>query len=550
MKKIITLLLLMITFDALACPKYETRAVWVTTLYGLDWPKTKIRKVADIKQQQNELCQLLDKLKAANFNTILFQTRLRGNVIYPSKYESYNESLTGVQGKDPGYDPLLFAIDECHKRGMELHAWVVTIPVSNTTATQKNDKISLLKKHRELCKTYRGKWYLDPGHPGTKDYLTQIVNEIVDRYDIDGLHLDYIRYPEKPQHFPDQTTYRKYGKNKPLEAWRRDNINSIVRSIYYEVKRLKPWVKVSSSPVGKYKDTHRYQSRGWNAYHAVYQDAQAWMKEGIHDLLFPMIYFRDNDFYPFALDWNENRNQRLIVPGLGIYFMRKDERDWELNEIMRQINFVRQCHLEGHAYFRAQHLTDNTKGIMTELSDLYYRWPAFPSPARWLDSIPPLPPVQPSLSFQKDHMLLKWEDAPENENEQITFRIYASNQYPVDTENCRNIVCTGTRAREMSIPKGQIDCQYWAVTAADRYGNESAPLEMNCPSKPGLNIYRNEWPHIDENEILIVYNMNGEKVTQFNHQQTPKSIAPEKGIYRLVKVSKNKKHSQMGWFIP
>ena len=165
---------------------------------------------------------------------------------------------------------------------------------------------------------------LVPG-PGQSRYLANIVREIVSGYDVDGIHLDYIRYPEQGERFPDQSTYRKYGKRQGLTQWRRDNITRIVRRIYTEVKSMKPWVKVSSSPIGKYRDTERYSSHGWNAYEEVYQDAQQWLKEGIHDALFPMMYFQGNHFYPFALDWKENAYGRWIVPGLGIYFLHPKE---------------------------------------------------------------------------------------------------------------------------------------------------------------------------------------------------------------------------------
>lgn len=147
------------------------------------------------------------------------------------------------------------------------------------------------------------------------------MKEITSQYDIDGIHFDYIRYPEQADKFPDKDTYRRYGKGKELKQWRRDNITDIVRRLYTDIKSIKPWVKVSSSPIGKYRDTNRYPSRGWNAYHVVYQDAQRWLKEGIHDALFPMMYFQGNNFYPFALDWKENDGKRWIIPGLGIYFL-------------------------------------------------------------------------------------------------------------------------------------------------------------------------------------------------------------------------------------
>ena len=125
------LLLLFLLVPVKAQPKYEVRAAWITAVYGLDWPKTKATTPATMRKQQNELLEILDKLKEANFNTVLFQTRTRGDVLYKSKTEPYNAILTGKVNGDPGYDPLAFAIEECHKRGMECHAWMVVIPLGN-----------------------------------------------------------------------------------------------------------------------------------------------------------------------------------------------------------------------------------------------------------------------------------------------------------------------------------------------------------------------------------------------------------------------------------
>ena len=197
-----------------AQPKHEVRATWLTTLGGMDWPRQKATNAEGIRRQQQELCEILDRLKAAHFNTVLFQTRLRGDLIYPSSIETFPEALTGKTGRNPGYDPLRFAIEECHKRGMELHAWIVTIPVGNARQVRLLGKHSIVRKNRKICKSFKGSWYLDPGHPETSDYLSRIVREITTQYDIDGIHFDYIRYPEQGTRFPDNDTFRKYGKGK------------------------------------------------------------------------------------------------------------------------------------------------------------------------------------------------------------------------------------------------------------------------------------------------------------------------------------------------
>ena len=473
------LLIPFLTAFAQTAPKYEIRAAWLTTLGGMDWPSAKAVSASGIKKQQEELCHILDELQQANFNTVLFQTRLRGDVIYPSQFESFAESLTGTEGKNPGYDPLRFAIEECHKRGMELHAWIVAIPIGNTRQVRTLGKNALTRKHPSLCKQFNGSWYLDPGNPETDDYLANIVREIVSGYDVDGIHLDYIRYPEQGERFPDQSTYRKYGKKQDLKQWRRNNITRIVRRIYTETKSLKPWVKVSSSPIGKYRDTGRYSSQGWNAYDEVYQDAQQWLREGIHDALFPMMYFRGNHFYPFALDWKENKNGRWIVPGLGIYFLHPSELDWKLDEVVRQIYFIRSIGLDGQAYFRTRFLTDNTKGIFDEIKQHFYPLPAVVPPMTWTDSIAPSTPTNPVFISPERGVHLQWTASTDNLSP-VYYRVYASDTYPVDTHNPANLIEARTDSTHYTyVP--EVPWQeylYWAVTAVDRCGNESEPLEF------------------------------------------------------------------------
>ena len=435
------LLLPFLAAFAQTAPKHEIRATWLTTLGGMDWPSAKATSASGIQKQKEELCRILDELQQAHFNTVLFQTRLRGDVVYPSAFEPFAESLTGTEGRNPGYDPLRFAIEECHKRGMELHAWIVAIPIGNARQVRTLGRNALNRKHPSFCKQFKGSWYLDPGNPAVDDYLASIVREIVSGYDVDGIHLDYIRYPEQGERFPDQATYRKYGKRQDLKQWRRNNITRIVRRIYTETKRLKPWVKVSSSPIGKYRDTGRYSSQGWNAYEEVYQDAQQWLREGIHDALFPMMYFQGNHFYPFALDWEENKNGRWIIPGLGIYFLHPSELNWKLDEVVRQIYFIRTIGLDGQAYFRTRFLLDNTKGIFNELKQHFYPLPAVTPPMTWTDSIAPAKPSSPSFTLLDRGIRFQWKASTDNLS-------------PVQ------------------------EYLYWAITAVDRCGNESGAVEF------------------------------------------------------------------------
>lgn len=545
----ITIFLLTIT-QTVAQPKYEIRATWLTTLGGMDWPRHKATSAEGIRRQQQELCNILDRLKEANFNTVMMQTRLRGDLIYPSAIETFPEALTGKSGKNPGYDPLAFAIEECHKRGMELHAWIVTIPAGNNRQVKLLGKHSVVKKYRQICKQHDRAWFLDPGHPKTADYLSNIVREIVTKYDVDGIHFDYIRYPENAHRLPDRDTHRKYGKGKDLKLWRRENITNIVRRLYSEVKQVKPWVKVSSSPVGKFKDTSRYSSLGWNAYETVYQDAQGWLKEGIHDALFPMMYFKDNHFYPFVLDWKENDNGRWVVPGLGIYFLSPKEKDWPLDEMSRQLYFTRQSGLAGHAFFRNKFLMDNVKGILDEIQHVFYSTPALIPPMTWQDSIAPSVPTSPIHEFQADgRVRLAWEASKDNHELPVVYHLYASATYPVDTENAHNLFATHLKDTTITGKEGY----YYAVTSADRYGNESAPLALNHAPKsdnPILNQGNKLMlPSSEDAQEVLICNSIGETISKVKyHPEVSLELLPE-GFYLVYALDKDGKKTLLGMIL-
>ena len=471
---------------ALSQPKQEVRAAWITAAYGLDWPHTRATSKATMLQQQAELTEILDKLQAAHFNTILFQTRTRGDVLYRSDIEPMNAILTGKTGGDPGYDPLAFAIEECHKRGMECHAWIVALPLGNRKHVASLGKASVTKKYPDICLTYRRHMYLNAGHPQTKVYLMKLVQEIVGRYDVDGVHFDYLRYPDNARRFPDTYDFRQYGKGRSIDQWRRDNLTEILRYIYKGVKNMKPWVKVSSSPVGKYRDTTRYPSRGWNAYNAVYQDVQGWLGEGIQDQIYPMMYFRGNSFYPFALDWQEQSNGRHVIPGLGIYFLHPSEGDWDMEEIERQINFIRAEGMAGEAHYRVAFLLEqDTQGLYNTLKENYYTYPALQPAMTWLDDVSPTVPSALQVEQQANGCAnLTWQAATDNDTQnQPTYIIYGSDTYPVDTSNPHHIIAQGIRTTHYTFcPLFPWEThRYFAVTATDRYGNESSPCQEDLP---------------------------------------------------------------------
>lgn len=210
---------------------------------------------------------------------------------------------------------------------------------------------------------------------------------------------------------------------------------------------MKPWVKVSTCPVGKYRDTSRYPSRGWNAFFTVYQDPQGWMGEGIMDQIYPMMYFQGNNFYPFALDWQEQSNGRQVIPGLGIYFLHPDEGKWTRDEIDRQMNFIRKQKMAGEGHYRVKYLMENTQGIYDELSENFYAYPALQPPMPWLDNVAPTAPSALKIThIDNGYTELTWQAATDNDQRnKPMYVIYASNDYPVDINRPENIVAQNIR---------------------------------------------------------------------------------------------------------
>lgn len=478
MKKIVLFLLICLVSEAMAVKplKTEIRAVWLATVYGLDWPRSTATSESSKMKQQQALCEILDKLKEANFNTVFFQARLRGDVAYRSALEPFSYVFAGKEGVSPGYDPLAFAVDECHKRGMECHAWFVTFPLGKEEHIRRMGKLSVVKKMPMLCKKHNGEWYLDPGVPGTSDYILSLVHEIVDNYDIDGIHFDYIRYPEAAKNFPDKKTYRQYGKKEKLDDWRRDNINKMVARIYDAVKAIKPWVQVSSSPLGKYSRIPEVPNAGWTAYESVFQDPSQWFRIGKQDMILPMMYYLHKNFFPFVDNWVANSNGRLIVPGLGAYRLLKEEADWSLNDLTDQIDYSRYYGGAGCAFFRAGNVLSNEKGIYDELKNNYYVYPAQLPPLKWLNDSVPDAPREIKVERQGNELRLSWEK-PETETQDLTYTIYYTTQDTLNIDDPENILSTQFYGNEMfiSVPEGRELGYTFVITSSTRYHIESKP---------------------------------------------------------------------------
>ncbi len=480
----------------LPAPKFEARAVWLATIGGIDWPHSYAQSSASIEKQKRELTTILNQLQKAGINQVLLQTRIRATTIYPSAYEPWDGCLSGNPGKSPGYDALAFAIKECHRRGMEIHAWMVAIPVGKWNGTGCRN---LRKRIPNLLKKIGDEGFMNPEKSQTADYMADICEEVVRNYDIDGIHLDYIRYPETWSIKVSPTQGRQY-------------ITRIVQAVSKRVKAIKPYIKMSCAPIGKFDDLTRYSSYGWNAYSRVCQDAQGWLREGLMDQLFPMMYFQGRQFYPFALDWSENSYGRIVTPGLGIYFLSPREKDWPLETISREMNVLRQYGM-GHAFFRSKFLTDNTKGIYNFTTEFNASLSLVP-PMHWACSTAPTPPTNLSLSPNKT---LSWQKTASTQD--IYYNVYSSDSYPVDITDACNLIATRLTDCSLTVNAGR----YYAVTAMNRYGMESSVLQMPHTYKPSSAI------------ITSALACNGTKVTL----PTNKTTWEKEAVIQVTNVQGN-----------
>lgn len=534
-------------------PKYEVRAVWLTTIGGIDWPHSYAQSERSAEKQKEELRAILDRLQKANINTVLLQTRIRATTIYPSQYEPWDGCLSGFPGKSPGYDALQFAIDECHKRGMEVHAWVVTIPVGKWNSYGCRQ---LRKRFPRLIKRIDQDGYMDPEATQTGCYLAEMCREIVQRYDVDGIHLDYIRYPE--------TWKFRIGKDQA-----RGNITRIVEKIHQAVKKEKPWVKMSCSPIGKFDDLSRYWSHGWNAYTKVAQDAQAWLKDGLMDELFPMMYFRGDQFFPFAIDWKEHSYGKIIAPGLGIYFLDPKEGKWNISDITNELYHLRNIG-EGHAFFRNKFLLDNHQGVYDFVTAHFNRYPALVPPMTWESNKRPQQPVTLCIEENEGTTTLRWDNSLQYEDgtaiktPSIYNNVYASKEYPVDVHDARNLILTRTTRRQLTTRTGNTPT-YYAVTTTDGFGNESRAKQLSQTAvvktttrygkacrltTTGESIILPSSIHETDCQYIIVKNMQEQAVYITKPQNREINIKKIKdGIYTLNCVNYRNIEHTLGTFI-
>jgi len=385
-------------------PMREFRAAWVATVANIDWPS---RKGLATAEQKAELSAIFERAAQLKLNAVIIQVRPACDALYPSEIEPWSEYLTGVMGKppDPFYDPLNFAIEAAHQRGLELHAWFNPYRAGHPSAKSTIAPNHISKTRPHLVRQYGKYLWLDPGEREVQDYSLSVVMDVLKRYDIDGVHFDDYFYPYKEKDrsgneldFPDDPSWQRFGAGRKLsrDDWRRENVNGFIQRVYASIKATKPWVKFGISPFGIWRPENPPQIRGYDAYSKLYADSRKWLAKGWIDYFAPQLYWGiqpPDQSFPVLLKWwaQQNARGRHLFPGLdatktvtqsgeAIY---SDNR-WNAEEIVNQIRLTRkQTGADGHVHWNMKSLMRN-HGLAEALEKEVYAQPALVPAYPWL----------------------------------------------------------------------------------------------------------------------------------------------------------------------
>jgi uncharacterized lipoprotein YddW (UPF0748 family) len=477
--------------------KHEWRAVWIATVNNIDWPS---KPGLSSQEQQKELIAYLDLFKSMNFNAVVLQVRPAADAFYESKYEPWSIYLTGDQTKapEPKYDPLAFAIKEAHKRGMELHAWLNPYRVSQDTANIKTMSAKhLYKKHPELFVKYGKKLYFDPAFPETRAFVTKVIKDIVTRYDVDGIHFDDYFYPNND--FNDSISFAKHSrgyKTADKMAWRRENVDLVVKMLRDTMKSVKPYIKFGISPYAVWRNL-REDPRGsdtksfsYTNYDHLHADLLLWMEKGWIDYVLPQLYFNigyeNAEFNILAKWWRDNSAGVPVYGGLGTYRLEENAKipAWRSSEeIRKQAEIIRGMAVyQGVCYFNAKNMKDNKLGINSVLQSLYKN-PSLVPPLRGFTTQAPVAPKKAHVTYKDGLLQFKWVSESENDTNEKTLSVYYHAIYKfkkgevVDLTKGEAIIAL-TGENGFSLPAGGNSDFDFYITSLDRLYNESKAVKF------------------------------------------------------------------------
>ncbi|MDR1698542.1 MAG: family 10 glycosylhydrolase [Prevotellaceae bacterium] len=472
--------------------KRQMRAVWVATVHNIDFPSDSTLTTGE---QKKELIDLLDNFKECNLNTVIFQARPTSDAFYFSNIESWSQFLTGKAGRapEPFYDPLQFLIDEAHKRCMEVHVWLNPYRVLNSADTTQICPSHLFFKKPELFVKYGGKYYFNPAHEETREYINRVVKDIVQRYDIQAVHFDDYFYPYTVagEKFPDAQDFADNPRNfENIGDWRRDNVNTVIKELKATIKSTKPWVEFGISPCGVWRNRDR-DKRGSNTkagqtnYDNLYADLLYWIENDYIDYVIPQLYWaigNQSVDYAIVAEWwnrhskNVNLYTGLYASGLGTG---KETSPWRKgNELARQLKFNERFeNISGVALYSGRPFSKNPQGLRDSLQKNHFKYPAL-VPINKLtkagnnDRIRNL-----RIRHQKEKTELKWDALTGKDGNATMFYVlyYFKGDEIGDTEDPKNILTLTTQnsVNLQELTKSLKGTYTFAVTSVNRWKHES-----------------------------------------------------------------------------
>lgn len=467
-----------------AYPKREFRAAWIQSVNG------QFRGMPTEKLKQNLIGQL-NSLQKAGINAIIFQVRPEADALYASRLEPWSRFLTGVQGKapEPYWDPMQFMIDECHKRGMEFHAWINPYRTKTTLKSELAPN-HVYNIHPEWFVTYGDQLYFDPALPESRRHICMVVSDIVSRYDVDAIHMDdyFYPYPIKGKDFPDDASFARFGGGFSNKGdWRRSNVNVLIKKLHETIREIKPWVKFGVSPFGIYRnessDPLGSKTKGLQNYDDLYADVLLWAREGWIDYNIPQIYWHIGhpvaDYETLVKWWARNTENRPLFIGQSVMntVQNADPKNPSINQLPRKMALQRAYQtIGGSCQWPASAVVENAGKYRDALIAEYYKYPALPPVFDFIDNEAPAKVRKMKPVWTEDGYILFWT-APkykEEMNRAVQYVVYRFNdKEKVNIDDPSHIVAI-TRDNFYKLPYEDGKTKYrYVVTALDRLHNES-----------------------------------------------------------------------------
>lgn len=479
---------LSICITAQSLPKREFRGAWIHTVGN---EKIKTMEMDSVKAL---FCKVLDIFKSAGINAVIFQVRPQADAFYKSELEPWSRFLSGNQGvaPNPEWDPLSFMIEECHKRGMELHAWCNPYRVTSNDKEQLHPSHLYFKKP-EIFKRYGTQLYFDPGEPESINHTVRVIADIVSRYDVDAIHFDdyFYPYPIKFEEFHDDQSFVKYAKEQGFEYWqkgdwRRNNVATLIKRLNDTIKAIKPWVRFGISPFGIHRnlkdtpDGSGSNTNGLSNYEQLFADVPSWIEKGWIDYNVPQLYWEIGHpaaDYKTLIEWwsKANFGGQLYIGQNISSFSKMSVSNPKQTQFKEKMNMVRELpNIHGNVWWPGWSLLNNLS-FTDSLKMVYQKTPSLIPAYNKLDSIAP----DPITKIRKRGDILSWSHSSDDPMQKAFMYItyISSSKDATPNSNEATIV-------EIS-PKNEIDLKvlqeksalrgkfYYFITVVDRCWNES-----------------------------------------------------------------------------